>query len=112
FGEVVLSDNKGGPSEHITVAIQGQQMVTGVVSRKTHGAKGDFDVAMPLIGTQGIECRSGGSTGDFQLVVTFNDAVAVNGSPQAAVTTGNGTIGTGGVSNGGAVNVTGAVVTI
>ncbi len=46
------------------------------------------------------------------MVVTFTGNVAVTGSPQAQVTTGAGTIGSGGVSNGGMVTVAGNVVTI
>src|SRR5262249_16756055 len=38
------------------------------VSRKTHGSVGDFDVDLPLLGTPGIECRSGGTTKDFKVV--------------------------------------------
>ena len=37
-----------------------------VVSRKTHGAAGVFDVTLP-----GIECRNGGASGDHQIVFTF-----------------------------------------
>ena len=77
------------------------------VSRKTHGTT-NFDVSLPLTGTQGVECR----TGDHNLVVTFANSVTVTGSPQAQVTSGIGTIGTGGSSNGGAVTVNGAIVTI
>src|SRR5207302_6154112 len=40
------------------------------VSRKTHGGAGDFDVDLPLTGTSGVECRSGGATNDFTMVVT------------------------------------------
>ena len=53
----------------------------------------------------GIECRSGGATSDYTIVVTFLANVSVNGNPQAAVTSGIGTIGSGGVSNGGTVIV-------
>ena len=46
------------------------------------------------------------------MVITFSGNVTVNGSPQAQVTMGTGTIGSGGVSNGGAVTVSGNTVTI
>lgn len=86
--------------------------VTSAVSRKAHGAGGNFDVDLPTTGTPGIECRSGGATDDYTMVVTFGNNVTVSGSPQAEVTLGTATIGTGGVSNGGAVTVAGNVVTI
>lgn len=82
------------------------------VSRKNHGAAGNFDVDLPLSGSPGIECRSGGLTSDFQIVVTFANTVTVNGNPQAQVTAGPGMIGSGGMSNGGMVTVTGNTVTI
>ena len=31
---------------------------TSVVSRKTHGTAGDFDIDLPLAGNPGIECRT------------------------------------------------------
>src|SRR5256885_1670930 len=43
----------------------------GAVSRKTHGAAGDFDIDLPLSGPEGIECRSGGPNGNHTIVVTF-----------------------------------------
>jgi len=80
-------------------------------SRKMHGAT-PFDIVNLLAGPTAIECRSGGATGDFQLVMTFPSPVTVAGNPQAQVTSGTGMIGSGGVSNGGAVTVNGAVVTV
>lgn len=85
---------------------------TSAVSRKTHGAAGSFDVNLPLTGTPGIECRSGGTTNDHAMVLTFPTSVTVNGNPQAAVTLGTGTIGSEGMSNGGMVFVNGNIVTV
>ncbi len=85
---------------------------TGAVSRKTHGAAGDFDVNLPLTGTPGIECRSGGATNDYEVVLTFGASVNVTGDTQAQVTSGTADIGSGGVSNGGMVTVNGNSVTV
>ena len=41
------------------------------VSRKTQGAAGTFDLPLPLSGNPGIECRSGGPDGQYQIVFTF-----------------------------------------
>ena len=67
---------------------------------------------LPLSGTPGIECRSGGATGDHTVVVTFANPVTVNGNFQADVIAGNGAIGNGGVPNNGMVTVNGSGVTI
>jgi hypothetical protein len=81
---------------------------TSIVSRKSHGkGVGTFDIPLP-----GVECRSGGPTGDYQLVVTFASPVTVNGNFQADVVNGTGMVGSGGASNNGAVFVNGSVVTI
>jgi predicted outer membrane repeat protein len=57
------------------------------VSRMTHGSN-SFDINMPLVGNVGIECRSGGGTNDYLLVVNFPASVTATG---AQVTTGTGT---------------------
>ena len=44
--------------------------------------------------------------------MTFADEVTVTGDPQAQVTAGSGTIGSGGTSNGGLVTVDGTTVTV
>ena len=85
-------------------------MPVSAVSRKTHGTAGDLDI--PLLPTPATECRMGGATNDYTVVVTFASPVTVSGSPQASVTTGTGTIGSGGMANGGMVNVAGSAVTI
>ncbi len=52
--------------------------LTSVVSEKTHGSAGNFDVNLPLTGTRGVECRApgglpNGATGDYQLIFTFSN---------------------------------------
>ena len=59
------------------------------VSRKTHDMAGVFDIDLPLIGTPGIECRTGGTSGDHQVVVTFVVPVTVT---SASVTSGAGSV--------------------
>ena len=53
---------------------------TSVVSRKTHGTAGTFDINLPLTGNAGIECRSGGANSDHQVVFTFPTAVTLSGA--------------------------------
>ena len=62
---------------------------TQVVSRKTHGAAGNFDVPLPLTGNVGIECRSGGGTNDYQMIIDFATSVTVG---SAALTSGTGSV--------------------
>jgi hypothetical protein len=59
----------------------------GVVSRKIHGSADTFDIDLPLTGAPGIECRSGGATGNHQVVITFATSVTVT---DATVTPGSG----------------------
>lgn len=63
--------------------------LTSAVSRKIHGGAGMFDVSLPLSGSPGIECRSGGANGDHTLVITFTNAVV---SGDAAVSSGTGNV--------------------
>jgi hypothetical protein len=58
-------------------------------SRKTHGGAGTFDVPLPLTGNVGVECRSGGTTNDYQMIVNFASAVTVE---SVAVTSGTGSV--------------------
>jgi hypothetical protein len=70
--------------------------LVSVVSRKTHGTAGTFDIDL-MPPASGIEDRSGGPNGNFQIVVTFatsivnfNSAtVSGTGSVSAAVASGN-----------------------
>ena len=63
-----------------------------VVSRKTHPGVGDFNVNLPLNGTPGIECRSGGANGNHTLVFTFANPLLTVGN--AIVTAGTGSVDT------------------
>src|SRR5207244_11744517 len=80
-----------------TIHVASTLQPTAAVSRKTHGAAGDFDVNLPLAGTAGIECRTGGGTSDYTMVVTFGATVSNTPAPQAKVTSGIGDVGSGGV---------------
>ncbi len=75
----------------------------GAVSRKTHGAAGDFDVPLPLTGSVGIECRrgSGANLDEHQMIVTFANPVTVG---SASATSGIGSVGS--------FSVSGAQVTV
>jgi hypothetical protein len=80
----------------VTVAIQAPTpdqcnalAVVSAVSRKTHGAAGDFDVDLPLSGEPGVECRTGGASGNHTIIVTFTNNIA---SGNASVTEGTGNV--------------------
>jgi hypothetical protein len=62
-----------------TTVTQGVQP-TSVVSRKTHGPMGAFDINLPLTGNAGIECRSGGANRDYEVVFNFPTAVTLIGA--------------------------------
>jgi N-acetylneuraminic acid mutarotase len=64
-------------------------MTQSAFSRKTHGAAGTFDVPLPLTGNVGIECRSGGATNDYQMIINFANSVTVG---SASVTSGTGSV--------------------
>jgi len=58
---------------------------TGAVSRKNHPGVGNLDIALP-----GVECRTGGASGDFSVVFKFGNAL--NSVGFAQVINGNGTV--------------------
>jgi uncharacterized repeat protein (TIGR01451 family) len=58
---------------------------TGAVSRKTHGSAGTFDIDLPLSGSVGVECRTGGSpTGNHTIVVSFPATITAVASATCA----------------------------
>ena len=82
-------------------------MAQSAFSRKTHGAAGTFDVPLPLTGNVGVECRSGGETNDYQMIINFATSVTVE---SASVTSGTGSV-SGFTVNGSevTVNLTGVI---
>lgn len=103
----------GYTSDHLFRPVpHGAPTPVSAVSRMSHGAAGNLDVVLPLSGTPAVECRSGGPTRDYLIVVNFAGAVSVTGTPQAKVTRGSGFVGQGGTANGGAVTVAGSSVSI
>jgi len=64
-------------------------MAQSAFAREIHGAAGTFDVPLPLTGNVGIECRSGGATNDYQMIINFATTVTVG---SASVTFGTGSV--------------------
>ncbi len=62
---------------------------TSIVSRKTHGGAGTFDINLPATGNPGIEDRTGAVAGAHQIIVTFANAVTVSA---ASVSSGTGSV--------------------
>ena len=46
-------------------------------SRKTHSGAGTFDINMPISGAKGIEPRTGGASGNHQIMFTFANNVSL-----------------------------------
>ena len=65
-------DTQGG-----TLLVVGGGRVSAV-SRKIHGTIGPFDINLPIAGNPGIECRSGGASRAYQVLITFPYANAVS----------------------------------
>ena len=84
----LVSDN---PAQVIiTVNSAASPQLSSVDSIMTHGAAGTFPIHLPLSGSPGIECRSGGANGNYTMVFTFaNPLTSVD---QATITGGTGNI--------------------
>ncbi len=63
--------------------------LVSAASRKIHGDAGTFDVDLPLTGNPGIECRSGGVNGDYEIVFQFANTLVNVGSPRVSSGTGS-----------------------
>jgi phosphatidylinositol-3-phosphatase len=91
YGDVTgtVAGQTGGVEEKDSYGLITRFNAINAVSRKVHGTAGTFDVGLPLAGSPGIECRSGGATGDFQMVITFGTPVTFS---SAQVTQGTATV--------------------
>jgi Phosphoesterase family/Dockerin type I domain len=85
----VVAGQTGGVDEKDTYGLVAQFASINAVSRKNHGTVGTFDIPLPLAGTPGIECRSGGASNNYEIVVTFPGPVTIG---KAIVTTGTGSV--------------------
>jgi hypothetical protein len=72
-----------------TINVASAPMAQSAFSRKVHGGAGTFDVPLPLTGNVGVECRSGGATNDYQMIINFATSVTVG---DVAVTSGTGSV--------------------
>jgi hypothetical protein len=68
----------------VTCLASSSILPVSAVSRKTHGSAGDFDVNLPVSGSAGIECRTGGVNGDHKVIISFANAVSVGGASVAS----------------------------
>lgn len=87
--QVILTATTNTPGDSFRAQLvlgTGPLSLISAVSRKIHGAAGTFDVALPLSGSPGVECRSTG--GNHTLVLTFTNNV-VSGSAMVSSGTGN-----------------------
>ena len=70
-------------------------------SRKMHGANGPFDIDLMPNAMAGVECRTGGASGVYQMVVQFPAPVAITG---ASILSGSGSV-SGFTNNAGVVTI-------
>jgi PKD repeat protein len=79
----------------ITVNSAASPQLSAVDSVMTHGTAGTFPVHLPLTGSPGIECRSGGPNGNYKMVFTF--ANPLSSVDQATITAGAGSVSSAGI---------------
>jgi phosphatidylinositol-3-phosphatase len=91
YGDVTAdtAGQTGGLDEKDSSGLITKFNAINAVSRKVHGDVGTFDIGLPLAGNPGIECRSGGATNDYQIVVTFGGPVTFS---EAQISQGTATV--------------------
>jgi PKD repeat protein len=88
---LVVTDSRGKQSSNTATFLVNVEPALGLVSvgsRKTHADAGPFDIDLPLTGPLGIECRAPGPNNTFNVIYTFNKAVAVPGTASKTLGTG------------------------
>jgi PKD repeat protein len=96
---LVVTDSRGKVSSNTAqFLVEVSSPLSGIVSHKVHAFAGPFDINLPLGGTAGIECRSGGANKDYTITYTFARSLAGSGGITATVSHGVGG-GTGSVSS-------------
>ena len=89
-------DLANGFFEIVPVSASPAVAPTAVVSRKVHNSV-PYDIDLPLAGDIGIECRTGGATNAYQVVlsfaspVTYSSAAVMSGAGSVSSSTGTGT---------------------
>jgi hypothetical protein len=97
YDAAIIPPAGGDRSDIGAVELPPGVLPVSAVSRKTHGAAGDFDINLPLTGIVGVECRIGGATNDYKVVltfaspVTFSSAAVNDGAGSVAASSGSGT---------------------
>jgi serine protease AprX len=86
-GPAVSPNNAYGFGRLDVKAAVDHLVLTGAVSRKSHGLSGTFDIPMPLTGEPAVECRS--DVGNYTLVFTFDNNIM---SGSASMTGGVGSV--------------------
>src|SRR6185295_14396942 len=76
---------RNGPPDRGAFESAGAIAPLAAVSRRAHGVAGIFDVNLPLSGNAGIECRTGGTNGDHQIIMDFATPMAAS---SASITSG------------------------
>ena len=61
----------------VTCLASSSILPVSAVSRKTHSFAGVFDINLPVTGSPGIECRTGGANGNHTVVISFANPVTM-----------------------------------
>lgn len=77
FDDPSIPNVSGGSGRDIGAFELYRVAPTSVVSQKTHGTAGKFNVNLPVTGKVGVECRSGGPSATHKLIFTFRAPVTV-----------------------------------